>query len=126
MLHNLRHDDRYPLAGEASLSAAGHTVTGEIVDISLGGIALRLDRAAALQLNGQKTWRCHVDSPDLPAAIEFLVRVIRQRTWLGGMGIACMITAIDERPLVFLKAYRSLAIARAHPLPGRKRPDAGN
>lgn len=121
MLHNLRREDRYPLAGEARLSAGGHSLAGEIVDISLNGIALRLDQAAALQLNGRKTWRCQVESVDLPAPVEFLVRVVRQRVWLGGMGLGCLITAIDERPLVFLKAYRSLAVARANPVVWRKR-----
>lgn len=122
MLHNLRREDRYPIVGEARLSAGGRSLAGEIVDISLNGIALRLDQEAALQLNGRKTWRCQVESSDLPATVEFLVCVVRQRTWLGGMGIGCLITAIDERPLVFLKAYRSLAIARATPLSWRRRP----
>lgn len=122
MLHNLRREERYPITGEAKLSAGGFTLAGEIVDISLGGIALRLDQEAALQLNGRKTWRCHVESPDLPAAVEFLVSVVRHRPWLGGLGLGCLITAIDERPLVFLKAYRSLAIARANPPVWRKRP----
>lgn len=121
MLHNLRREDRYPIAGEAKLSAGGFTVAGEIVDISLNGIALRLDQEAALQLDGRKTWRCHVESRDLPAAAEFLVRVVRQQVWLGGMSLGCLITAIDERPLVFLKAYRTLAIARANPV-WRRRP----
>lgn len=124
MLHNLRREDRYPMSGEVRLSAGGLSVAGEVVDISLNGIALRVDEAGAERLDGRKTWRCRVDSPDLPATAEFLVRVVRLRPTLGGLGLGCMITAIDERPLVFLKAYRSLAVARANPPVWRKRPVA--
>lgn len=122
MLHNLRREDRYPIAGEAWLSAGGFTVAGEVVDISLNGIALRVDEDGAQRLDGRKTWRCRVESRDLPATVDFLVCVVRQRAWLGGLGLGCMITAIDERPLVFLRAYRTLAVARANPPVWRRRP----
>lgn len=121
MLHNLRRESRYPMAGEVTLLAGDAAITGEVVDISLHGIAVRLEAADEVAFNAYRIWRCHIESPDLPAPVDCMVRVIRRRVWHGGLGVGCEITEIDARPLVLLKAYRTLAGARATPLVWRKK-----
>ena len=111
-MRNQRREERYPIVGQARLVADGMAVHGELSDISLHGLAVRLHGRSARYLDGQPHWRCHLQSPDLPSALDFGIRVIHQRSDSGELGLGCEITDIDERPLVLLKAYRILAQAR--------------
>ena len=116
MLHDLRRSKRYALAGTATLYSGGQTITGLVVDISAGGVALQVEpENCPIVPSFRKTWLCRIDSPDLPAPLEFLVKVVRRANWREGSGIGCTITAINERDALVLKAYRALAIARANP-----------
>ena len=116
MLHNYRKSKRFPITGQATLIAGNKAITGRIVDISALGVALAVDDADETTLNGRKTWLCRIESEDLPASIDFLVRVVRKNVWRHGLGLGCEITEIDNQPLVVLKAYRALALSRNTPL----------
>jgi len=116
MLHNYRRSKRFPITGKATLTAGSKAITGRIVDISALGVALAVDDADETTLSGRKTWLCRIESDDLPAPVDFLVRVVRKNVWRHGLGLGCEITEIDNQPLVVLKAYRALALSRATPL----------
>lgn len=121
MLHDLRRENRYPMSGEATLSAGEKILTCKVLDVSLQGISVCVEPGMDALLQTHRTWHCHVESSDLPAPIDCLVRVVRQRPARDGIGFGCEIAAIDEQPSILLKAYRSLAIARDTPMLWRKK-----
>jgi len=121
MQHNLRKAERFSLCAKAELRASGERITGEVVNISMTGVMIRLSDSEASRVDGRKTWVCQIASADLPSDIAFLARVVRKEGGRDGLDIGCEIGAIADRQMVLLKAYRSLAKARVSPLIWKKR-----
>lgn len=115
MLHDYRRENRYPLTGRAELTAGEEKLCCDVVDVSMGGLSIAVLPEQEELLHGHRSWNCHLDSPDLPAPIDCVVRVVRKRLLGDGVGLGCEIAAIDENDKVLLNAYRSLAIARENP-----------
>lgn len=116
MIHELRRTERSPLRTRVRLLGGDACIDGELIDISTGGIALLIAPELDASIGFRKTWLCRIDSADLPDATEFLVKVLRKRMRGYRLELACEIAAIDDRALAFIKAYRTLAKARARSL----------
>ena len=116
MLHNYRINSRLYIAGEAVLRSRQNVIAGELVDLSLSGVALRL--APDFQINSglRATWLCLLSSPDLPGELCFLLRIVRMQRRRSDCFIGCRIIDIDSENSRKLKAYRALAMARGNPV----------
>lgn len=116
MLHNYRINPRFHLAGEAILRSRQVAFAGEVVDISLSGIAVRVSPGFRVNSGLRSTWLCQVSSPDLPAELVFLLRIVRLQKRRSDSFIGCRIIDINDDNSRKLKAYRALAMARGNPV----------
>jgi PilZ domain len=117
MRNNIRHGERHPLWGEVHLGSGGHALAGRVVDVSISGVAVVIDRAIDATLPLRATWMCRISARDLPTTLHCLVRIVRFTNLREGARIGCRITTINADDLACLKAYHALAKARRTPLP---------
>jgi PilZ domain len=104
------------MVGTGSLRSRQDVIDGEVVDISLTGIALRVDGDFRASSGLRSSWLCWVSSPDLPDDLCFLARVVRMQRRRSDNFIACRIIDINSDNGRKLKAYRALAMARGNPV----------
>ena len=116
MLHNYRTSPRLYMDGEATLRSRQVVIAGEVADISLSGVALRLARDFQIPSGMRSTWLCLLTSPDLPADLCFLTRVVRLQLRRSHYFLGCRIIDIDSENSRKLRAYRALALARGNPV----------
>lgn len=112
---NNRRSERYRTIGKATLTAVGRHLTGSIYDLSMQGVGILLDHATTQLISQRMTWICRVEAPDMPAPVDLLIRVTRQRNWRGGSELGCQIVAVNERSARLLRAFSAYARTRKAP-----------
>lgn len=112
MIHNLRKSERFPLMGEIELMSGPKTVSGELIDVSTGGVAFTILPERLDPTMPRRAWLCRIESRDLPAPAVFMARVLRSQMRGYRIELACQIVAISEKSLSCVRAYRALVKAR--------------
>ena len=114
MREEVRGSERVPLWGMAALIGSDSSMVGEVTNISRTGIALSVGRNRNSSTKLRRTWLCRVVSSEFPDTLEFLAKVVRKNVSSQGYGLGCTITAINEKDLAMLEAFRTRRLSAAH------------